>query len=154
MLRYSLAIYLLLINLTGPSPCCCTMARFVATVTSGVLPASSCRPVAFSCCSGTLTLPAPASTGPTGESHRSTGPGAPERKCQCECLVSVEAGAPVTIMADQSRVWLDDLAGMTGVPARFDVLVNSLGRDHRSTVQPTAVLSGRDTRVAMSSLLC
>jgi len=154
MFRYSFAIYLLLINLTGPAPCCCTMARFFEMVTGGILPASCNRPVALPCCSGTLTVRATASTAPTDEPNRSTDRGCPERTCHCESLVSVEAAAPVTIMADQARAWLTDLASVMGVIARFDASADSDCRDQQSTDCPRAVPSGRETRVAIGSLIC
>lgn len=153
MLRYTLAIYLLLINLTGPSPCCCTIARFLAAVSGEMLPTSSCGPGAFSCCSGAST-PAPITNAPNRDHHRSTGHGSPQHKCHCGSLVSVEADAPITITPDQSRAWLDDMAGVMDIPTCFEICVSSFCLDHRSTDQPTAVFSGRDTRVAMSSLLC
>jgi hypothetical protein len=135
MFRAVLAIYLLLLSLTGPSPCCCTMARFAAIVIS----AADAGQQPPACCGGLLT----------GKSQSQDNQQTPiPLDKHCKCVKSVCANSSpqkLEVVIDASWSWLDHLCLELSSTSPLDPV------DFASA---TAHFTGRDLRVALCSWRC
>ena len=154
MFRYTLAAYMLLQSLTGPSPCCCTLARFVAVATSWARTGEDKGVQSFACCQGPFASDSDEQQDESQSGDRQPRPKGPTNRCKCE--KSLCNGVPtqsLEVVIEQSRSWLDDLTLNLAAPLMleagdfFAVVVYPGGT-------PPAARSGREIRVAFHSWQC
>lgn len=154
MFRVIFAAYLLLLSLTGPVPCCCTLGRFVALATSWVKMSEHKRVQAPACCchrrhSGTSEEQ---QSGHDSKS-RAPSPGDPNPRCSCERnLCNAGPTRQPVFVVDQSRSWLDvtsDLPATSWLQVK-DFLAANVNRDN----PPPGVRSGREIRIDIHSWRC
>lgn len=149
MFRYALATYMLLLSLTGPNPCCCTLARFAAMTTSWARTGEGQGVQWPACCQGQLT-----SNSDDEQDKDPSDSRLPAERCKCEKSFCNAVPSPSTdFTIEITRSWLDDLALNLAAPLMletgdyFAVAVYPDGT-------PPAARSGREIRVALHSWQC
>lgn len=141
MFRYLLAAYMLLLSLTGPSPCCCTVARLVATVFSTGSGEASCQ--RLTCCGRQPTRVAKIQQVTATLSGGRNLPDQSGRHCQCVksfCTGALEQ--KLELIVSSSILWSDHLS--------LDLIFTA----ERSPEPSFAVRSGREVCVALCSWRC
>ena len=154
MSRYALAAYMLLLSLTGPNPCCCTLARFAALTTSWARTGENHGVQWPACCQGSLTSDSDDKQNESPSGGRLPASKGPTERCQCEKSLCNAVPSPSTeFTIEMTRSWLDDLALNLAAPLMleagdyFAVAVYPDGT-------PPATRSGREIRVALHSWQC
>ena len=154
MFRYALAAQMLLLSLTGPNPCCCTLARFVAVATSWARTGEDKGVQTLGCCQRPLASDSDEKQDEAQSGGRRPSPKGPTERCQCE--KSLCNGVPtqsVEVVLEQSRSWLDDLTLNLAAPLRLEA-----GDFFAFAVPPEgippAARSGREIRIALHSWQC
>ena len=145
MYRVVFASYLLVLSLTGPSPCCCTLARVAAAVGSwtGI---DQSRQWDSCCCS--CPISGTASRDLSGGQHQH-----PTKPCQCERLCSLVPSEKVAVPLDHTRVCLDSVADVSS----WTMPDLALRADRSGALElspPETQPSGRALRIALGSWLC
>lgn len=154
MLRIVLATYMLLLSLTGPSPCCCKLARVAATIASLGNVGEPAKLQVPGCCQGQWAG-AENRRGDGPKSHDGQ-PGPQNPANHCKCVKNLCGGAPserLEFVIDQSRslvddLWLDHAAPLALVADELLMPVAYFADT------PPAPLSGREIRVALCSWRC
>ena len=155
MLRYALAVYILLLSLTGPNPCCCTLARAAEMAMSWVSPGAGRGIPCPACCQEQFANAVIDNEGDdeaqsSGWLPRSEGP---SKRCQCEkgwcnAIPSQSFG----VGSDQSHLSLGDLILNFAAPLLLDA-----GDFSAAALPPGAragARSGREIRIVNHSWLC
>lgn len=146
MLRVSLAAYILLLSLTGPNPCCCTLARFVSNSTTWARARSHGNTQLSGCCCHKPGFDL--RSGPRTPISNDRGKRCPCAKNLCHAIVP----QPVELTDDMVRLGLDELPDE--VRSHFFVAGNMLADVSRPDDIPPLLLSGRDLRIAICSWCC
>lgn len=145
MFRIVLAAYMLMLSLTGPSPCCCTMARFAASVLSAAGADAGQQPPA--CCGGLL-----AGKSKSQDNQQTPNPSGKH----CKCVKSVCANSSpqkLEVVIDASWSWLDHLSLDHSSTSPLDPS-DLAGAAAQFTGPRCPVPSGRELRVALCSWRC
>lgn len=156
MCRFVLAAYMLLLSLTGPTSCCCSLARFAATITTLGNLGEPARLQVPGCCQSPSELAGAENRradGP-GSDHGQPGPKLPSHRCKC--VKNLCGGVPsqkLEVVIDQSRSLVDDLWLDLAAPLLLvaDELLTPVAYFADT---PPALLSGREIRVALCSWRC
>lgn len=154
MFRYVLATYMLLLSLTGPNPCCCTLARFAALTTAWARTGDGQKVPWASCCQGQLTSDSDDKQNESPAGGRLPASKLPTERCKCEKSLCNAVPSPSTdFTIEMTRSWLDDLALNLAAP-----LMREAGDFFAMAVHPDgtppAARSGREIRVALHSWQC
>ena len=149
MFRYALATYMLMLSLTGPNPCCCTLARFAALTTAWARTGDNQGVQWASCCQQQL-----ASDSDDKQEKAPSHSRLPTERCKCEKSLCNTVPSPNTdFTIEMNRSWLDDLALNLAAP-----LMREAGDFFAMVVHPDgtppAARSGREIRVALHSWQC
>jgi len=153
MFRSLLVIYLLLLTLAGPSPCCCTLARFVAMSMSRSQ--ADGQDVEFNtCCHRHIVDVSHEDKDgcPSGQPSRSSN--GPTQGCKCQknvCAAAPEHKTHFTV--ELNRSWLDGIAGHLDHTPAFElsrVIVDEMSL-HETLDSPR---TGREIRIEIHSWRC
>lgn len=153
MLRYALVAYILLLSLTGPNPCCCTLARFVELTMSWVSHGHSAEIPCSACCreqfAGTSTNVGDESQ-QLGWLPRSEGQ---SKRCQCDkSLCNAVPSQSSGLSGNQSCSSLDKLTlNLAGL------LLLEVGEFSATEMYPGGsdpAHSGREIRILNHSWQC
>ena len=155
MFRFTLATYMLLASLAGPSLCCCTFARLVGQVKAAIWNGGDHQAKPLSCCQGQFEGDLPDnqsdSESPDGVSSQKR----PVEHCKCQKVVrnAVPSKDCDNILIGLNRALSDELTS-TPTDSRF-LEVDGFCRpavrvDGTSTVCP----SGREIRIDIHSWRC
>lgn len=150
MFRVVLAIYVLMLSLMGPSPCCCSVARVARTILSTMEIGENSEFQWPACCQEGSD---DTESGDSGDqspfhSHRSGD--------HCKCVQSTCRALPTPpteYTVDMSRSWLDHLILDVGSPVLSEV-VCSYPADHQPDEVLQALSSGREIRIELCSWVC
>ena len=156
MFRYVITTYMLLLSLTGPSPCCCTIARLVALTTSWMRTAQNDGFQLPPCCQKRLVGSSDANKTKQrkccGLPGSPTSNKAPNTRCTCEKSHAIASPKTVVSIATY-RPWLDVFALSPDTPlllAARDYFPRVAG----SSSPPPAARSGRQIRAALQLWQC
>ncbi len=153
MLRYALAAYILLLSLTGPNPCCCTLARAAEMAMSWVRTGTSRGIQCSACCQeqfvSALTNIEDESQ-PSGWLPRSEDP---SKRCQCEKnLCNAVSSQSSGLSGHQSCSSLDELTLNLAAPLLLEVGEFSATEMYPGGTAPAR--SGRKIRIINQSWRC
>ena len=154
MFRYVLAANMLLLSLTGPNPCCCTLYRLVAVTTSWARTGGHSEVHGLSCCQQQFSDeldPQQSDAQPCQELPASKGP---TKRCKCDkSFCNPIPSQSITFTFDLNRTWSDDLTLNLATSLMVE-LGDFSAIDVPPNGTPPAPRSGRDTRVALHSWQC
>lgn len=154
MLRISLAAYLLLLSLTGPNPCCCTLARFAVMSTAWARKGDAWSPPTSSCCCRQLVYDSQKTGAPSHSESQlpiSSGPG---NHCKCNKNLSHAVPSQSIVSLDNLvRSDLDELIFNLACPHSL-VLTPVIAELHRSDQPLPLARSGREIRIDICSWHC
>lgn len=153
MFRIVLAAYMLMLSLTGPTPCCCKLARVAMTIASLGKVSNPANVQAFNCCHRQLAGAVTGRGSGTGSDDGHTGPKPTGR---CKCVKHLCGGVPahkLEVVIDQSRSPVDDLWLNLAAPIlpAADEMYTPVAYSAGTPPEP---LSGRELRVALCSWRC
>lgn len=154
MFRIALAAYMLLLSLTGPSPCCCKLARVAVTIASLGNVGEPAKLQVPGCCQGQLGGAENKRADGPGSDDGQPGPKPPSHRCKC--VKNLCGGVPsqrLEVVIDQSRSLVDDLwlGHVAPLVLVADELLTPVAYFSDT---PPAPLSGREIRVALCSWRC
>lgn len=157
MFRYALAAYMLVLSLTGPNPCCCTLSRLVAMTTSWARTSDGQQVQWPSCCQEQVASNSDNKPDQPQSCCRLPGsPGSkgPTERCKCEKSLCNAVPAPNTeFTIELNRSWWDELAVNLATPLMLeagDLMTTAVQPD----VAPFAIRSGREIRIELHSWRC
>lgn len=154
MFRCALAANMLLLSLTGPNPCCCTLGRFVAVITSWARTGEDRGVQGLVCCQRQLSDESDEQQNDPQSGRGLPASKGPTEQCKCEKSLCSAVPAPSTnFTIELNRSWLDDLTLNLATPLMLEVGDCFAMAVHPSGTPPAA-RSGRDTRVALHSWQC
>ena len=154
MFRYALVAYMLLLSLTGPNPCCCTLARFAALTTAWARTGENREVQWASCCQEQLASDSDDKQNESPSGSPSPDSKLPTERCQCEkSLCNVVPSPNTEFTIELHRSWLDDQTLTVATPRMLEA-----GADFSRVLSPDgtppAARSGREIRVALHSWQC
>jgi hypothetical protein len=152
MIRVTLFAYMLLLSLTGPSPCCCTLAQFVSSATAYLRDVDEVSFPSGGCCH--QCVPERDSSGPH-ESSNNERRGSDCAGDDCHCPKSVLNG--VTFLFDANSVALrnsDDNVFLDSANWAGHVRLIQRADSLRVSPPESAMPSGRQMRVVLHSWRC
>lgn len=152
MPRYLLTAYMLLLSLTGPNPCCCTMARFASAIVTAVN--GNANIVPMSCCRGQVLRLQDQQLGSDGSKGQHN-PNPSGKHCKCEkSLCTWTSSEKLEVVVDSTGSWLSHLCLALSSPALFDSSDLSTETSYASEPPWSAAPSGREVRIAICSWRC
>lgn len=153
MLRHALATYILLLSLTGPNPCCCTLARFADLMTSCLVTCDSRGEPCAVCCQGQFGGAATNSEDQSQPACCLPGSEGPAKRCHCEkTLCNAAPSQNSRLNNEQSRSVPDALTLALAAPP-----VSQAGEFSTAEMfagGTDALRSGREIRIENQSWLC
>jgi hypothetical protein len=155
MFRYTLTAWMLVLALSAPRPCCCSLARLAAMGASWATTGAAEGMQLPGCCQRRFASNSkdeqkgPRSSGQVPSSNGPIG------GCKCERNLF---GAVLTqnseVAIERSCSWLDDLALSVANPLNLEVCDFLLATAVHSHGTPPAARSGREILVAVQRWLC
>lgn len=153
MLRYALAVYFLLLSLTGPNPCCCTLAQFAELTLSWVRAGERQEVQCPTCCQVQFFSHSTENQDESQSACLLARSESPTRHCRCEKNVwNALSSQSFAVSSDHCRSSLDDLT--LNVAASWLPEVGEIAAQELNPGGAVTARSGREIRIANHSWLC
>ncbi len=154
MLRATLAAYMLLLSLTGPNPCCCTLARFAVMSTAWARKGDTWSTQRRGCCGRQLVYGFAKALGQFQSESRLPISNGPSSCCPCnKNLCHAIPSQSIALLHDLAPSGLDELILDLACPHSF-ALTPVVVEAHRSDQPPRLARSGREIRIDICSWHC
>lgn len=155
MFRIALIALMLLQSMTGPNPCCCTLGRLVAAVTSLTGLGGDYGISAYSCCHMGFEGALGADKTESESCCQSHGPKPAKERCKCQKGNCSALPLQITNVKidDTSRSWIDHLALSLAAPLISEA-VELFALAEYLEQMPPPLRSGRAKCIAFQSWQC